>query len=79
VESCIYRIVVEGELGSRFEAAFNGMRLEARSGMTEIIGPIKDQAELQGVLDAVASLGLSLVSAAPLSESPSTPPVAERR
>jgi hypothetical protein len=46
--------------------------------LTEIIGPIEDQAELQGVLDAVASLGLSLVSAAPLSESPSTPSVSER-
>jgi hypothetical protein len=66
VQASIYRIVVEGELGSRYEAAFDGMRLEARNGTTEITGHIKDQAELQGVLDAVSALGLALVSAAPL-------------
>lgn len=65
MQAGIYRIVVEGELGSRYQAAF-AMRLDARDGKTEIIGPVEDAAALQGVLDTVAALGLSLVSVEPL-------------
>ena len=63
-----YRIVVEGELGPRYAAAFAQMRLEVRDGNTEIVGRVEDQAELQGVLDTVTGLGLSLVSVTPLDE-----------
>ena len=66
VEPSRYSIVVEGELGSRYEAAFNRMRLETGDGTTAIVGLIEDQAEPQGLLDTVAALGLSLVSVAPL-------------
>jgi hypothetical protein len=69
VEPTRYRIVVEGELGSRYEAAFDSMQLEARDGTTAIVGVIEDQAELQGLLDTVAALGLALVSVAPLDAS----------
>jgi hypothetical protein len=66
VDPTCYTIVVEGVLlGPRYAAAFNPMRLEARDRETAIIGLIEDQAELQGVLDTVAALGLSLVSVAP--------------
>lgn len=63
-----YRIVVEGELGARCAAAFAQMRLEVRGGNTEIIGMVEDQAQLQGVLDTVTGLGLSLVSVTPLDQ-----------
>jgi hypothetical protein len=64
-----YRIVVEGRLGSpRYSAAFGHMRLEVREGTTEIVGMVEDQAALQGLLDTVTALGLSLVSAAPLDD-----------
>jgi hypothetical protein len=63
-----YRIVVEGELGPRYTAAFASMQLDAHDGTTEILGPIKDDAELQGLLDAVAALGLSLVSITPVDD-----------
>ncbi len=65
-----YRIVVEGELGSRYKAAFGAMRLDARDGETQIVGWVEDQAELQGLLDTIAALGLSLVSVTPLNDSP---------
>jgi hypothetical protein len=65
MEPRVYTIVVEGELGSRYQAPFNAMRLETRNGDTAIIGLIEDQADLQGVLDRVAALGLSLVSVTP--------------
>ena len=61
-----YRIVVTGELGSRYSASFEPMQLVPRDGITEIIGWIEDDAQLTGLLDTVAALGLSLVSVAPV-------------
>jgi hypothetical protein len=68
VKPSSYRIVVEGELGSRYAAAFARMRLTPVDGNTEIVGRVEDQAELQGLLDTVAGLGLSLVSVTPLDD-----------
>jgi hypothetical protein len=61
-----YRIIVTGELGSRYAAAFEPLQLVARNGETEIVGTVQDDAELQGLLATVASLGLSLVSVTPV-------------
>ena len=61
-----YRIVVTGELGSRYAATFAPLQLSTRDGETEIVGRIEDDAELQGLLDTVAALGLSLVSVTPV-------------
>jgi hypothetical protein len=61
-----YRIVVTGELGSRYATAFEPMRLTTRNGETEIVGLVEDDAELQGILETVAKLGLSLVSVTPV-------------
>ena len=44
------------------------MRLSTGNGETEIVGMIEDDAELQGILDTLAALGLSLVSVAPLAQ-----------
>lgn len=62
VEPRSYRIEVQGELGPRYQAAFGTMRLEAAAGSTMITGPVQDQAELQGLLDTIAALGLSLLN-----------------
>ena len=61
-----YRIVVSGELSDRFVATFGGMHLERDAGTTSLIGEISDQAQLHGLLDRVADLGLSLVSFGPV-------------
>jgi hypothetical protein len=61
-----YCIVVTGELGSRYAARFQPMQLTSRDGTTEIVGRVEDEAELQGLLDTVAALGLSLVSVTPV-------------
>jgi hypothetical protein len=42
------------------------MQLTSRDGTTEIVGRVEDEAELQGLLDTVAALGLSLVSVTPV-------------
>ena len=61
----LYRLVVEGELGPRYAAAFDGMTIEHVEGKTAIVGPVADQAHLQGLLERVARMGLELVSVAP--------------
>ncbi len=61
-----YRIVIEGELGPRYASAFDGMTISAHNGETQITGPIIDQAHLQGLLERIAGLGLTLHSLTPL-------------
>jgi hypothetical protein len=66
VKPAEYRIVVTGELGSRYAARFEPMHLAAHDGETEIVGRVEDDAELHGILETIAALGLSLVSVAPM-------------
>ena len=61
-----YRLVVKGELGARYASAFEGMTISARDGMTEITGEIIDPSHLQGVLERIAGLGLTLHSVTPI-------------
>jgi hypothetical protein len=70
-----YRLVVAGELGPRYLSAFEGMTLDAHDGITEITGPVRDPAHLQGVLERIAGLGLTLhsVASAPSAEVESGP------
>lgn len=57
-----YRIVVEGEIGPRYAAAFDGMEISPAHGETAITGPIVDQSHLHGLLGRIADLGLTLLS-----------------
>jgi hypothetical protein len=61
-----YRIVVEEELGPRYLAAFDGLEVHAANGQTTISGPITDPSHLQGLLERIAGLGLTLSSVTPL-------------
>jgi hypothetical protein len=58
----IYRITVAGRLTQRLGSAFEGFVLEPGKEQTVLVGEIRDQAHLYGVLDRVRSLGLKLVS-----------------
>jgi hypothetical protein len=58
----IYRITVAGRLTRRLGSAFEGFVLEPGTEQTVLVGEIRDQAHLYGVLDRVRSLGLKLVS-----------------
>jgi len=62
----MYRLVVNGELGPRYASAFTGMTVSAASGKTEITGAIIDQSHLQGLLERISDLGLTLYSVTPL-------------
>ncbi len=76
-----YRLVVKGELGPRYASAFAGMTIRAHDGETEITGPVIDQSHLQGLIERIASLGLTLRSLGPFEGAgaetdaqPQTPP-----
>jgi hypothetical protein len=58
----VYRIVVRSELSERYAAAFEGMEMETKSGLTVLTGKIIDQPHLYGILDRLSGLGLELVS-----------------
>ena len=59
-----YRVVIKGELGPRYASAFEGMTVRAHDGVTDITGQITDPAHLQGLLERIAALGLTLHSLA---------------
>ena len=57
-----YRLIVEGELSdASAERAFGGMTLTRTEGTTTLTGRLRDQAELQGLLQRVSDLGLTLL------------------
>ena len=58
----IYRLVVEGELSEAVGSSFPGMRMHCDDGQTMLVGLVRDQAELHGLLDRCLMLGLTLVS-----------------
>ena len=65
MESTRYRITVRGRLTERLGSAFEGLDLEPGTKQTALVGEIRDQSHLYGVLDLVRGLGLELVSVGP--------------
>jgi len=61
----VYRLVVEGELGPLYAAAFDEVAIEPLDGTMAIVGPITDQSHLQGLRERISRVGLKLVSVAP--------------
>jgi hypothetical protein len=60
--SAAYKIVVRGELDSRFARLFNGMLMEQVEGTTTLTGNVVDQAQLHGYIERFEELGLELLS-----------------
>ena len=48
--------------------AFEGMTLTRADGTTVLTGPVRDQAELQGLLQRVSDLGLTLLEVVALGD-----------
>ena len=63
-----YRLTVDGELSDRASRAFEGMTLEREEGKTVLVGRVRDQAQLQGLLQRVSDLGLTLLDATAIDE-----------
>jgi hypothetical protein len=64
VEPTRYRIAVRGRLSGHLASAFDGFALEPGNERSVLVGEIRDQAHLYGILDQVRDLGLELVSVA---------------
>jgi hypothetical protein len=57
-----YRLEVQGELGDVVGSTFQGMTVTYRDGNTVLVGPVRDQAELAGLLQRCSDLGVTLLS-----------------
>ena len=60
-----YEFVLRGEIGDHFGVLFDGMRLERVDGTTVLTGPVRDQAQLHGLIERIQELGIELVSVNP--------------
>ena len=56
-----YRVVVQGESSDTMAVAFDGMALKREDGSTVLTGPVRGQVELQGFLQRVSDLCLTLL------------------
>jgi hypothetical protein len=56
------QITVRGRVSDRLAAAFDGMTLVQRSGATDLVGEVVDQAQLHSRLTRIRDLGLELES-----------------
>ena len=57
-----YEIRIEGVLGDRWAAWFDGLQVKSEGTQTVISGLLADQAALHGLLAKVRDLGLGLIS-----------------
>ena len=73
-----YRLTVQGELSDNLEPAFPGMTLTRSDGNTALAGEVRDQAELQGLLQRVSDLGLTLLEAQAVDDLPGRRPDVHR-
>jgi hypothetical protein len=63
VEPTRYRIEIRGRLTGRLASAFEGFALQGNE-RSVLVGEIRDQAHLYGILERVRDLGLELISVA---------------
>jgi hypothetical protein len=61
-----YRIVLRGRLSEHFASAFEGMALEPGPGQTVLVGDVRDQAHLYGLLDQLRDFGIELLAVEPV-------------
>jgi hypothetical protein len=66
-----YRITVKGALDDRWSPWFDDLRITHRAdGDTALVGIVRDQAALHGLLARIRDLGLTLVAVEPLPGGP---------
>jgi hypothetical protein len=69
VNAAIVEIVIKGRLSDPVAALIEGFRVSCVDrGETNLVGPVLDQAKLQGILTLFANLNIDLISVNPLSD-----------
>jgi hypothetical protein len=61
VHAADYEIRVRGRLSDRVTETFEDFSATLKPAETVMRGPVRDQAELHGLLDRIQSLGLELI------------------
>jgi hypothetical protein len=61
VAGASYQIRVRGRVSAKLLESFDNMRSEIEPVETVLHGPVRDQAELHGLIDRIQALGLELV------------------
>ena len=56
------KIVIRGQIDQRWSEWFDGFEINHATGRSILEGPVRDQAELRGILSRLADLGLELIS-----------------
>jgi hypothetical protein len=74
MQSRTYALEVEGELSDEMAYVFEGMRLRREHGNTVLVGVAQDQAALQGLLQRLSDLGLTLLSVNAVTDGPGAEP-----
>ena len=67
-KGAMYKLVVRGELDSRFAYLFSGMEMRRVEGTTVLTGQVIDQAQLHGFIERIEELGLELLAVERLGE-----------
>jgi cell division FtsZ-interacting protein ZapD len=67
-KGAMYKLVVRGELDSRFAYLFNEMEMQRVQGTTVLTGKVIDQAQLHGFIERIEELGLELLAVERLGE-----------
>ncbi len=58
-----YQIRIKGHLGSQWSGWFEGLKITLEeNGITQLSGPVIDDAELHGILKKIRDLGMPLLS-----------------
>lgn len=74
-----YEIRVDGHLGTRWAAWFDGLAITSESdGTTVLRGSVVDQAALHGLLQKLRDVGIPLISLAPVEAPPTSDPAPAR-
>ena len=63
-----YRVTIKGRTSQRIDVAFDGWQISTSDGLTELVGDVRDQAELFGVLEQIRDLGIELVRLCPVEQ-----------
>jgi len=77
-KTIFYEIRVEGHIGSSWSSWFEGLTIRCEeNGETVLVGPIKDEAALYGVLMRIRDLSLPLleVKRVPAGDQPTEPQI----
>ena len=61
VSETTYEIRIKGRVSRALLASFEGMESDLEPVETVLHGPVRDQAELHGVIDRIQALGLELI------------------